>query len=388
MWHARAIERSAPARGGSPASGTRFRCVPDPSDPIIDAILGNFPGHRTGTRPIHAPGIAATGWFRASAVASSLSDATHLAGGRVPVTVRFSNGTGLSDEPDSQRAVRGMAVRFHLGDGGTSDPEVGAPVVTDMVGMTLPVFFVRSVDDFLELTAAAAPVGDPPPPSWWRRVRAGAERVVGQLKLLPPLPDVTPSERRVLDFANRHPPARLAVAAATLLVAPESYATCVYHCVHAFNLTAGGRTQPARFRWDPVAGVRPAGCNVAGNYLHEELEQRLRRGPAEFVLRAQLGEQGDDTADPTTPWPQSRRRVVMGHLWLDALAPDQEGQAERIQYDPTRLVPGIGVSDDEMLRVRGAVYARSAARRLADRDRRDRRDGTSSGRRQAAPAGS
>ena len=79
-------------------------------DTVIDDILNDCPGHRPGTRPIHAPGIAATGWFQATGVAADFTEAAHFGGGRVPVTVRFSNGTGLSTVADSTPAVRGMAV--------------------------------------------------------------------------------------------------------------------------------------------------------------------------------------------------------------------------------------------------------------------------------------
>ncbi len=54
----------------------------------------------------------------------------------------------------------------------------------------------------------------------------------------------------------------------------------------------------------------------------------------------------------------------MGHLWIDAVDPDQVAGEARL-YDPTNLVPGIEVSDDEILAVRGGVYRRSRERRMA-----------------------
>jgi catalase len=86
-------------------------------------------------------------------------------------------------------------------------------------------------------------------------------------------------------------------------------------------------------------------------------------GRAQFVLRMQVAEQGDDTSDPTVPWPRRRRRVVMGHLRLDAMVADQWEGGERLSFNPTSLVSGIDISGDQILAARGDVYTRSAARR-------------------------
>lgn len=334
------------------------------ADQAIDAIIAAAPGHTPGTRPIHAPGIGVTGHFQASDVARLFSDAVHFSGRPVPATVRFSNGTGSVEEPDSAPLVRGMAVRFHLG--GPSTGEGGLPhegEATDMVCMTLPVFFTRTVDDFMDFldSVRQTPVRPTPrwPTRWWNSVAGGLR--------LQPGPSRPPhaGEAGALEFANRYPPARQSIVALTALSVPQSYATCTYHAVHAFVLTAGDRITAVRFRWEPVAGVRSAATGTEGDFLRQELRDRLSRGPAEFVLRMQVGEQGDDTSDPTKPWPEARRRVVMGHLRLEAVAGDQIGENERMTFDPTRLVPGIGLSDDAILRSRHEVYERSSARRQA-----------------------
>jgi len=341
--------------------------VANQADVIIDSMLADFPAHRPGTRPIHASGIAVTGWFQASPVAAAHSEAEHFSGGRVPVTVRFSNGTGVADEPDATRMVRGMAVRFHLGEVTTNAAGVHSSTeATDLISVTLPVFFTRTIDDFLGLTGSAVPTAAKPR-TWWRNLRGTLDGIAGTLRLLPPPKGATPADLAVVAFADRHPPARLGIAANSLLPVPESYATCCYHAVHAFRLTAGDRVTSVRFHWEPVAGVRPAPPGIAGNYLHEELAQRLQRGSADFVLRVQVAEAGDDTTDPTTPWSQARRKVVMGQLNLDAVVADQELGCEALRFDPTRMVPGIDIGDDPILAARREVYGRSADRRSSER---------------------
>lgn len=333
--------------------------MPGGADAVIDAMIADAPGHMVGTRPIHAPGIAVTGRFRASDVAADFTGAAHFSGRPVPVTVRFSNGTGSMEEADSKFLVRGMAVRFHLGEVTTDQHGVLAGAETvDMVCMTLPVFFTRTVESFMAFLQAARPV-PVAPTSRWRKALDALRLEPG-----PPRP-LGPGEAGAFAFANRYPPARQAMVDLSAISVPESYVTCAYRPVHAFLLTKGGKATAVRFRWEPVAGVRPAARGTEGDFLQQELRERLARGPAGFVLRMQVAEQGDDTSDPTTPWPESRRRVVMGHLRVDRVTADQVNGNERLGFDPTRLVPGIGLSDDPILLARSPMYARSRDRRMA-----------------------
>lgn len=340
----------------------------DHEDEAIQAIRSNFPGNRPDRRPIHAPGIGATGWFRASTLAAGYSSAEHFSGRRIPVTVRFSNGTGNPREADTKpRTVRGMAVRLHLGRHARSEEGViTSERATDLVSMTIPVFFANTVDAFLRLSRVATRGPEPelePGPAACRSIQIRVKRLLEQLKLLEYDPTVKATDRALLAFADEYHPARLGMAATFLLGVPESYATCCYHAVHAFRLTGERGTTSVRFHWEPVAGVRPAPDGVKEHFLHDELARRLRQGPAEFVLRAQVAEAGDDTSDPTVPWPQSRKRLVMGELSVDTLVVDQAAGCERLEFDPTRLVPGVEPSDDEILHARRDVYARSFARR-------------------------
>jgi hypothetical protein len=50
----------------------------------------------------------------------------------------------------------------------------------------------------------------------------------------------------------------------------------------------------------------------SANFLREELEDRLRTGPAAFRLPLQLAEAGDRTDDVTALWPEGRLAVALG----------------------------------------------------------------------------
>lgn len=329
--------------------------MPDDATAISSVLRSEVPGYR----PIHAIGVAATGCFEASPVARRFSEAAHFAGGQVPVTVRFSDGVRMCHKPDPDRVVRGMALRFHLGEVTHDEHRVPhGSSESDMVSMSLGVFFVKTPDRFLEFAEAAASTRLVPRSAWrWVRDVLTLERTSRRARR---------GDVDLIAFADHYPPARLAVISHLAPFLPESYATVTYHAVHAFKLVAGPAVTWGRFHWEPVAGVRPARAGTTPD-LKEELGQRIARAPVQFVLRMDVAEQGDDTSDPTTVWPKNgRRRVVMGHLWLDALAPDQIHGGELLGFNPTNLVPGIEVSDDEILRVRGEVYPTSFTKRLGE----------------------
>src|SRR3954451_5555746 len=159
---------------------------------LVDAIgkaAGSYPGHRAA----HAKGVVLSGTFTPSDAAKGLSRAAHFAGDPVRVTVRFSNGGANPDGNDAAIGDgRGMALKFYLPDGST----------TDIVGLSLPVFFVRTPEEFLEFTLARAE-----------------------------------SFEKVGEFVASHPATADAVQhIAPMLVPPRSYARIAYNSIHAFKL--------------------------------------------------------------------------------------------------------------------------------------------------------
>src|SRR5688572_5576423 len=113
---------------------------------IVD-MLNEVHGVHEGFRAMHAKGLCCRGTFVATDDAKNVSIAPHLQGDEIPVTVRFSNGAGRPTRADGAKDERGIAVKFVLPDGSK----------TDMVGLTLPVFFVKNPDDFLALLEAQRP---------------------------------------------------------------------------------------------------------------------------------------------------------------------------------------------------------------------------------------
>jgi catalase len=300
--------------------------VTNQAERIVEA-MGAIHGVHAGRRAVHAKGSCCRGRFVAAPEASSVSRAVHLQGDEIPVTVRFSNGSGKPTRADGAKDERGMAVKFHLPDGST----------TDIVSLTLPVFFVRTPEDFLAFLVSQRP--DPE---------------TGK-------PDLD----RIGAFVNEHPEAQKALGFLMMSMSPASFANCTFFGIHAFRfIAADGTERFGRYRWIPDAGegtLTDAETRALGrDYLHEELGRRLAEGGFGYELRLQLAESGDDVIDPTTPWPEERALVTLGRLTISEFAAQD---CDGMIFDPGRVIPGIERSDDPILHARSDAYSVSYARR-------------------------
>jgi catalase len=287
------------------------------SEEAIDAVNQVF-GRHDGYRALHAKGTLCKGTFAALPEAASLTRAAHMQGEVVPVTVRFSNGSGNPNHPDYAPDPRGLATKFYLPDGSR----------TDIVAVSTPRFPTRTPEGFVELVRAqAAP---------WKF----------------PL------------FLARHPEAlRVLPVAAPTLRPPPSYAVIPYHGIHAFKWIApDGAERYVRYRWRPLqeGGERKRDRD----YLQTELRERLEREPIRFTLEVQVAMPGDPVDDPSAAWPRDRWRVDVGTLEVTGLETGRETGGDVLVFDPTRVTDGIELSDDPVLRFRSAAYSASVARRM------------------------
>ncbi|HKE27657.1 MAG TPA: catalase family peroxidase [Bryobacteraceae bacterium] len=282
----------------------------------MDAIFGLHPGFR----PAHAKGTMLSGTFTPSREATSLTRTPHATRNSTPVTVRFSNGTGLPLIPDNapDSNPRGLAIRFHLGD----------HVHTDIVSHSADGFPTRTGQEFLEFLRAVAG-GDPSA--------------------------FLASHPATLAFVQMPKPS------------PASFATEAYFGVIAFRFTnREGLARYGRYRIVPQAGIEhldDATVKAKGeNYLFDELTRRIAAGPIRFDIQVQLANESDTVDDATHHWPADRPVVHLGVIELTAKAPDDEAH-RRIIFDPIPRVDGIEPSGDPLLELRAAIYLLSGRRR-------------------------
>jgi len=282
----------------------------------FDAIFGLHPGFRAA----HAKGIMLGGTFTPSPEAASLTRAPHIKRDHTPVTIRFSDGTGLPSIPDNapDSNPHGLAIRFHLAD----------HVHTDIVSHSTDGFPTHTGQEFLDFLRAVA-TGDPSA------------------------------------FLATHPAALAFVQ--TPKPSPASFAKEAYFGVTAFRfINQQGLARYGRYRIVPQAGVEHLDDATAkaknANYLFEELTRRIAAGPISFDIHVQIANEGDIVNDATVHWPAHRPSVHFGTIVLTAKAPDDELH-QRMIFDPIPRVDGIEPSDDPLLELRAAIYLLSGRRR-------------------------
>jgi len=296
------------------------------AEEVVGAIY-DIAGRHPGYRAAHAKGTLMEGTFTPSN--AGLTTAAHMQSDPVHVTVRFSNGGGDPNIPDYAREGRGMAVKFSLPDGSR----------TDVVALSLPAFFVRTPEDFLDFTRARKP--DPE---------------TGQ-----------PDMERVGAFIAAHPEAVPVIQAALGAEPPESYATVAYNSIHAFHWTdAAGVRRAVRYRFKPEEGERSVSDERARELGRDYLQEEIAGRPlTAFRMLAVLAADGDDPDDPTVAWPDDRQRVEVGRLELTGPDTTRERDGDILVFDPTRVTDGVELSDDPILRFRTRAYSVSVANRTS-----------------------
>jgi catalase len=125
---------------GLPVASDEYALTAGPAGPVLlqdyylNEKLAHFVRERVPDRVYHVKGGGAFGYFEVTADATQWTKAAFLSkvGKRTPVLLRFSTVAGEEGYPDTDRDVRGFAVKFYTEEGNY-----------DLVGNNTPVFFVR-----------------------------------------------------------------------------------------------------------------------------------------------------------------------------------------------------------------------------------------------------
>ena len=295
----------------------------------FETIFGQHPGFR----PAHAKGTLLTGTFTPSSTATTLTRAPHILRASTPVTVRFSNSTGLPLIPDNNPNANphGLAVRFHLAEHSH----------TDIVSHSTDGFPTHTGEEFLEFLRAVA-ASDPSKPG--------------------------PSPSPIEAFLGSHPAALAFVQAPK--PNPSSFARESYFGVTAMRfINKDGVGRYGRYRIIPEAGNDflddEAAAQKSADYLFDEIAERVAKAPIKFRILVQIAEAGDVTDNATIHWPEDRTQLELGTLTLTETVADTAHEQQHIIFDPIPRVDGIEPSDDPLLELRAAVYLISGRRRRA-----------------------
>lgn len=299
------------------------------NEQMVETLTKLAGGPHSGYRANHAKGLVVKGSFAPSASAASLSSAAHLQKTAVPVTVRFSNQTGVPTMPDNDANSKpyGIAIRFSLPD--TS--------FTDIVSISYNGFPAATPEEFLGLLnaiAASTPESAKP----------------------------TPLDK----FLDTHPAAKTFVT--TPKPTPLSFATLAFYGVNSFKFTnAKNISQFGRYQIVPIGGEKflstEQNAKAAATYLMDELPKRLKSAPAKYKLLVQLAREGDAVNNGSITWPKDRPLVDLGTLTLTTVVSDSVAAQKKLDYNPLVLPDGIEPSNDPVLLARPGAYGYSVKQR-------------------------
>jgi len=298
---------------------------------LIDGFEGAF-GTHAGFRRGGAKGICAEGHFTGAAEGKAMSIAAAFSGERIPVIARFSVGGGNPQASDKARSMRGLALQFSL----------PGSERWQMANISAPVNSVSTPQNMLSFLES-------------RRLDPETKR---------------PDPAKVAAFNNAYPEVKAQAEWFAKHGVPASYAGVNYWGVHAFKFSnAMGQTQYARWVFEPAGGQELLDDEklnpLPDHFLADELRRRIAAKPAEFLMRLQLAEAGDNLVNPTLQWPEGRKTVTVGRLVIDKVEAGTGGACDPITFNPLVLPKGIEPSDDPVLHARAAAYAVSLSRRLS-----------------------
>ena len=262
-----------------------------------------------------------------------LSTASAFSGKPVPVIARFSIGGGNPKAADNTKGQRNMALQFDL-PGGES---------WQMGNISAPVF------------GAASP-----------------EQLLGRLQSLAPEAETKkPNADRIKQFADANPEVLLQGKYFAGQSVPASFGKVNYWGVHGFGFVDGsGKKQVGKWIFEPVGGTQGLSDEEAkakgGDFLFDDLRQRVASGSVAFDFNVQLAQQGDKIDSAVVPLPDDRKKVTLGRLTIKSVSPDATGACLTITYNPMVLPKGVEPTSDPMLAARAAPYVVSLSRRLGE----------------------
>ena len=297
-------------------------CQTNPVE-VVDTLVKNA-GPQPGFRKNHAKGICFNAEFKASKETKALSRSALFDGKSHPVIGRFSDAGGVPNMSDAKNVPRGMALQFDLGKAG----------IQNMSMLNIPVFIVSTPEGFLESLKAATP------------------------ELQAVFKKNHPEAQPFFEYVGSHEPI-------------ASFATSSYYSLHAFELlNAKKKSQFIRWQFVPEAGekflTKDETAKIDPNYLFTDLKERAGKAPMKWKMVGTLAQKEDSLTDPTKIWPADRKKITLGEMTVSKVEDQIGGPCNTINYDPTRLVDGMAISEDPVLKFRSPAYAISFGKRLSE----------------------
>lgn len=317
-------------------------------DFILAEKVAHFAQERIPERVVNARGCGAHGFFRPYKSMVQYTSAAFLHDPEVetPVFVRFSTTAGSQGSADTVRDVRGFAVKFYTRQGNY-----------DLVGSSMPVFYIQDAIKFPDLIHALKPEPDHE------------------------MPQASSAHDTFWDFASLMPETtHMLMWTMSDRGLPRSLRMMEGFGVHAFRfINAQGNTFFVKFHWKPKHGVHALTWDeaqkIAGqdpDFHRRDLWEAIESGDfPEWELGVQLIDAGKedslgfDILDPTKLIPEAQVPVrLIGKMVLNRNPDNYFVETEQVAFHPGHLVPGIDFSNDPVLQGRLFSYSDSQRSRL------------------------
>ena len=317
-------------------------------DFVLLEKLRHFDHERIPERVCHARGAGAHGYFELARSLNPYTTADFLQepGLRTPVFVRFSGMAGERGSADTVLDVRGFAVKFYTREGNF-----------DLVGASIPVFFLQDAIKFPDLMHAMKP-----------------EPHHG-------MPQASTAHDTFWDFVSLMPETTHAL---MWLMSdhglPRSWRMMGGHGVHTLRLVnAHGDAHFVKFHWKPKLGRHALAweeartlAGIDPDFHRRDLWDAIARNHCpEWELGVQLVEEekaanlGIDLLDPTKLLPEELVPVQpVGKLVLTRNPDNYFAETEQVAFHPGNLVPGIDFTSDPVLQGRLFSYPDAQLARL------------------------
>jgi catalase len=285
-------------------------------------------GEQGPERVVHAKGSAAHGFFEVTEDVSHFTKAgLFQPGATTPLFLRFSTVVGELGSADTARDPRGFAIKFYTEEGNY-----------DLVGNNTPVFFIRDGAKFSDLIHSQK-----------RQPDTGMR-----------------SNEMQWDFWTLSPESAHQV---TILMSDRGTPRTLRHMngygSHTFSwANAGGERFWVKYHFKTAQGIENyteaealAMAAEDPDAHRRDLRQAIENGEApEWRLEVQImpfeeaGSYRFNPFDLTKVWPHGDYAPIpVGRLVLDRNPDHFFNEVEQSGFSPANLVPGIGLSPDEML---------------------------------------
>ncbi len=306
--------------------------------------LSHFDRERIPERVVHAKGAGAYGYFEVTADVTKYTRAAFLSkvGKKTDVFARFSTVGGEKGSADAERDPRGFALKFYTEEGNY-----------DMTGNNTPVFFIRDplkFPDFIHTQKRNPETNCKDANMFWDFLSLTPESV-HQVTVL---------------FSDRGTPA--------------TFRNMNGYSSHTYKwYNAKGEYFWVQYHFKTDQGIRnftrqeaAEMCGKDPDHATRDLHAAIARGEfPSWTLEMQImtPEQAKtfpyDIMDITKVWPHSLvPPITVGKLVLNRNPENYFAEVEQAAFNPSNLVPGIGVSPDKMLQGRLFSYHDTHLHRL------------------------